>query len=309
MTQDDPEPRGERPRDAAIEWWLRRANRPLSPAEQEEFDAWRAVAANRAAFADIADMCGHLAAIGPTRPRQARYRRRAAAAAALLAASLFLFAMVDDIALWLHSDFHTGAGETRRITLEDGSHVELDARSAIAVRYARGERRLALLAGEAWFEVAPDAARPFVVEAAGGEVTALGTAFDVSLTSRETLVTVTEHKVAVASGGRRVTVAENQQSAYSRNGEARPPSPANVERATAWRRGRLMFENERLGDVIAALSRYRRGWIYFARPALRERRVTGLFGADDPSSALEEIELSLGLHALRLTDYLIVIYD
>jgi transmembrane sensor len=70
-----------------------------------------------------------------------------------------------------------------------------------------------------------------------------------------------------------------------------------------------MFENERLGDVIEALSRYHRGFVYFSRPALRERRVTGLFGADDPMTALEEIELSLGLHAIRLTDYLIVIYD
>jgi transmembrane sensor len=309
MTTDEPELRGERPRDAAIEWWLRRANRPLSPTEQGEFDAWLADAANRAAFADIADMCGHLAALGPARQPRRRGRRRAAAAAALLAASLALFAMLDDLSLRLRSDFRTGAGETRRISLEDGSRVDLDARSAIAVHYAGRERRLELLAGEAWFEVAPDPSRPFVVEAEGGEVTALGTAFDISLKGREALVTVTQHKVSVASGGRLVTVEENQQSAYSRDGAARPATPANVERATAWRRGRLMFENERLGDVIEALSRYHRGFVYFSRPALRERRVTGLFGADDPMTALEEIELSLGLHAIRLTDYLIVIYD
>jgi transmembrane sensor len=308
MTHERRERAGASPRDAAIDWWLRGANRPLTAAEQAEFEAWLASdAAHRAAFADIADMCGHLSAIGPA--RRVGRGRLAGAAAALIAASVAAFALFEDLSLYLRSDVRTGAGETRRITLEDGSNVELDARSAIAIDYGAGRRRLRLLSGEAWFEVAPDASRPFVVEAAGGKVTALGTAFDVSLKAPEAQVTVTQHAVAVESGGARVRVEENQQSAYVQDGAARPPEPADVARATAWRRGRLMFENEPLGAVIAALGRYHHGWVYFARPSLRDRRVTGIFGADDPLSALEEIEISLGLHALRLTDYLIVIYE
>ena len=79
----------------------------------------------------------------------------------------------------LRSDFSTGTGETKSLTLADGSHVELNARSAIALHYDAGQRRVMLLAGEGWFEVSRDPARPFVVEAAGGTATALGTAFGV----------------------------------------------------------------------------------------------------------------------------------
>ncbi|WP_400767117.1 FecR family protein [Methylosinus sporium] len=314
MNESNGNSRGEDPRDAAIEWWLRRKNRAPTSCEQTEFEAWLAAdTANRAAFDDISDMCGHLIDMDPARSKGLAGVRTGRSwrlpAAALVAASVAFAVFFDDLSLFLRSDYRAGTGETKRITLEDGSRVELDSRSAIAVRYSAGERRLALLAGEAWFEVAPDRSRPFVVEAAGGSTTALGTAFDVAVADAQARVTVTQHRVSVASGGRKVIVDEGQQSAYATNGAAQPAEPANVERATAWRRGRLMFEDRPLGEVIEALGRYHHGFVYFPNPALRARRVTGIFGADDPLSALEEVEASLGLHAVNLTNYLILIYE
>lgn len=300
------------PRVAAVNWWIRMRADALSAAEKAEFDAWRAAdPANAAAFDDMAEMCGFVESLAPNRraePRPAS-RRPALAGAATIAAALCLALAVgfDDLATWLRSDIYAGVGQRKSVTLEDGSRVELDARSAIALHFEPGRRRLTLLEGEAWFQVAPDAARPFVVEAAGGSVTALGTAFDIAMDKGEARVTVTEHSVAVASGGGSVVVEEGAQSAFSAERAARPEA-VDVKRATAWRRGRLIFENKPLGEVLAALGRHRRGYVYCLGEASCARRVTGVFDAENPAQALREIEAFLGLRAFHVTDYLILLH-
>ncbi|WP_018265054.1 FecR family protein [Methylosinus sp. LW4] len=302
------------PRVAAVNWWIRMRAGALSAAEKAEFDAWRAAdPANAAAFDDMADMCGFVERLAPSRrpepPRVAPRRRASLAGAATMAVALCLAMAVGfgDLATWLRSDLYAGVGDRKSVTLEDGSRVELDARSAIALHFEPGRRRLTLLEGEAWFQVAPDAARPFVVEAAGGSVTALGTAFDIALDKGEARVTVTEHSVAVASGGDSVVVGEGAQSAFSAERAARPEA-VDVKRATAWRRGRLIFENKPLGEVLAALGRHRRGYVYCIGEASCERRVTGVFDAENPAQALREIEAFLGLRAIHVTDYLILLH-
>ncbi|WP_371441488.1 FecR domain-containing protein [Methylosinus sp. R-45379] len=297
-------------RDAAIGWWLRRNEATFSKRDGAAFEAWLAEdAAHRAAFDKLAALGDFMAprwpGVGPLRKARRRRRRAGAAATATL---LALFAY-DEIALRLRADYATGPGETRQATLEDGSRVELDARSALAVRYSAGQRRVVLLDGEAWFDVAPDPARPFVVEAAGGTTTALGTAFDVALEGGKARVTVTSHRVRVSTGRGEVVVEEGQQSAYDEGGAAAAPEPADIARATAWRRGKLMFENRPIGEVVRALGRYHRGLVYFVDPALKARRVTGVFNADDPIAALDEIETSLGLHAVHVTRYLTIVYE
>lgn len=298
-------------RDAAIDWLMRRNEGRTSKGEQAAFEAWLvADPANRAAYDEISDIYGRLAAMdfGPPAP-EARGRVFAATLSAIAAALIVAFVFFDDLSMFLRSDHYAGPGETKLVTLEDGSRVQLDSRSAIALRYGAGERRLVLLEGQAWFDVAADVSRPFVVEAAGGSVTALGTAFDVSVEKDRVSVAVGEHRVAVASGGRTVVVTEGEQSAYGEGGAAQPPRPVDLARATSWRNGSLIFENAALGDVVAALGRYHRGHVFFADAALRSRRVTGVFGANDPLEALGEIEAALGLRMAMLTKYLIVLYN
>lgn len=298
-------------RGAAIDWWLRHNDGPLSEKEQAEFAAWLAQdEANAAAFEKISGVCGFMATRLPgARPRRKSRRslKKAAAVATVVAAAFTIF--FDDLALFLRADHVTGIGETKLLTLEDGSRVELDARSAVAIHYGDGQRRLALLSGEAWFEVAPDPLRPFVVEAAGGTATALGTAFDVAVEKSGARVTVARHRVAVASGGKNAIVEEGQQSAFVENAATQPSKPVDVERATAWRRGRLIFENRPLGEVVEALGRYHRGYVYFLDTALRARSVSGVFRTDDPLAALDEIESALGLHATYLSNYLIILRE
>ncbi|MBG0809002.1 FecR domain-containing protein [Methylosinus sp. H3A] len=302
------------PRSAAVNWWIRLRAGALSASEKAAFEAWRAAdPANAAAFDDMAEMCGFVESLAPNRPAERRpptTKRPLLAGAMTIAAALGLVAFIglDDLSAWLRSDIYAGVGDRKSVTLEDGSRVELDARSAISLHFEAGRRRLTLLEGEAWFQVAPDAARPFVVEAAGGAVTALGTAFDVAVDKNEARVTVTEHRVEVASGGGAVIVEEGAQSAFAADHAARAPESVDVKRATAWRRGKLIFENRPLSEVLAALGRHRRGYVYCLGGASCARRVTGVFDAEDPAQTLREIEAFLGLRAFHVTDYLILLH-
>lgn len=311
--QDSEHSRDDAMREEAIAWWVSRRAGPLTPREEEAFQDWLTRdPAHHAAFADIAGMVRNVRGLSPSPYRPARIlplrSLRPMAAGLAAAAALALLIGFDDLSILLRADRSTGVGETRSVTLEDGSRVHLDARSAIALRYGAGERRVTLLRGEALFEVAADRARPFVVEAAEGSVTARGTAFDVALTQEGARVTVTEHSVEVTSGGGEVVVAEGGQTVYARERAAEAPRNVDVDAATAWRRGKLIVEDAPLSEALAALSRHRRGYILCLRPADCARRVTGVFGAGDPLRALREIEASLGLTATFLTDYLIVLH-
>jgi transmembrane sensor len=310
MKQDEDDAAQKSARDAAIDWLMRINERPLSEKEAETFSAWLAAApANRPAFEDISRMFGDLTTIrfdsAPARNNRLAWF---GAAAVLMAASIAFFLFFDEALLFLRSDYHAGIGETKEVTLEDGSRIALAAESAIALRYGAHERGLTLLGGEAWFEVAPDPSRPFVVNAGGGTVTALGTAFDIALDGAAARVIVAQHKVLVASHGEKVVVEEGQASAFSR-GAVTPPAPVDVARGVAWRRGKLIFDDRPLGEVVAVLQRYWRGRVFFADASLRSRRVSGVFSAGDPLLALEEIETALGVHGLGVSGYFIVLYD
>jgi transmembrane sensor len=299
-------------RGAAVDWWMRQREGSLSAEEQAAFKAWHASPANAAAYDNISRMCAHLGSLpAPVakKPVLTRPGFWLGLAMPLAAASVALFLLFDDLTAYFRSDHFAGTGETKLVTLEDGTQVHLNAQSAIAVHYGASERRLELLEGEAWFAVAPDPARRFVVEAAGGEVTALGTSFDVALDKSGARVTVTKHRVKVSSGGRDVIVEEGQQSGFRPNSAATPPAAIQTAWVTAWRRGKLIVENEPLGSVIAALGRYHHGFVACIKPAICARRVTGVFGTNDPQESLEEIEKALGIRATFFTRFVAFLHD
>lgn len=312
--QDSEHSRDDATREEAIAWWVARRAGPLAPAEEAAFRDWLARdPAHHAAFADIAGMVRNVRGLTPSPYRAARVSAhrslRPMAAGLAAAAALALLVSFDELSILLRADRATGVGETRTITLDDGSRVDLDARSAITLRYDVGERRVVLMRGEALFEVAPDPGRPFIVEAAEGTVTARGTAFDVALTSDGARVTVTEHSVDVRSGGRDLVVDAGRQTSYQRARAAAQPNTADLDAATAWRRGKLIIEDRPLSEALAALGRHRHGYIVCLRAADCARRVTGVFGVNNPLRALREIEDSLGLTATFLTDYLILLHQ
>jgi transmembrane sensor len=312
MSEDNDRP-AESARQAAIEWWVSQ-KAGVTPEEQATFEAWLAAdPAHAAAFADIAQTFEHIKRVRRLRPAKrpafASRRTRLAAAAVLAAACLAFYVSFDGLSTLLRADYSTGTGETKSLTLADSSHIALDASSAIAVDFDTRQRHVTLLEGQGWFEAAPDSSRPFVVEAAEGFVTALGTAFAVELINGGVRVSVAEHQVKVASGGENVIVPENEQTAYDKNSPPARPLPAGPSSIAAFRRGKLIVEDRPLGEVLFALGRYRHGFVYCVPAAVCARPVTGVFSTDKPLQALHEIEAFLGLHAVHVTDYLILFYE
>jgi len=179
----------------------------------------------------------------------------------------------------------TRRGEIRLTPLEDGSSVLLNTDSRIRIRYDRGERRVALLEGEAYFSVARDDDRPFVVEVDGRRLTTSQAGFRVRRLERAPVeVLVNQGRVDVAGGGSGLALAANSRMALSGPAAGRPQrlAPETVTRELAWRDGKLAFEGEPLAEAAAAFARYSDTTIEVRDPVLAREPVTGLFAANDP---------------------------
>lgn len=165
----------------------------------------------------------------------------------------------------------TGRAERRVVRLADGSTVTLAAESSIDLRFTDKERHLTLRHGQALFDVAHDTARPFVVETVHGDVTAVGTAFDVVVGWQDAEVTVVEGTVRVALPGdgrnQRDPIlklaTKGEQIAFgttvragSRTGFIRQSESVDIDAATAWTRGQLIFHGQPLAEVIETVNRY-----------------------------------------------------
>lgn len=193
----------------------------------------------------------------------------------------------------------TGLGEQHSEVLPDHSIVELNTQSEIRVGFTAAERRVELVRGEAFFDVAKDPARPFIVVTDLATAKAVGTRFSVYRALSGTIVTVAEGRVLVldkqakadapADSAERTDVVEVVPGTQA---EAQPGRPvqmrqANVERTFAWRERRLVFEGEPLSKVVEEFNRYNSPPLVISDPRLREERISGVFGANDPESLLD----------------------
>jgi transmembrane sensor len=227
--------------------------------------------------------------------------------AAGLAAALVLACMMLDIPTRLNADVLTRPGEQRTVRLGDGSVVQVNTDSAIALAYTPDRRTVRLLRGEAAFTVAPDAQRPFRVEAGGGSTTALGTRFVVRRRGSMTQVSVTEHAVRVATRPGSVTTPETMTSTYRPHQAPSAPRPSSPD-IDAWTQGWLVFEDRPLAEVVEEIARYSPTPITVLGRAVRNRRVSGAFRIDQPSRTLARLEQTLGVRATRLPGGAVIIH-
>lgn len=206
-------------------------------------------------------------------------------------------------------DYHSDATIVRDISLADGSVMTLDVDSAVDVHYTAERRELHLLKGAAFFEVAPDVRRPFVVHGLEVTATAVGTAYAVRRDGGSVVVTV-EHGIV------RVDCSNDGQPFELRKGNAvrcgLPARRPTVERVKpevllAWTQGRLRFEMTPLRDVVAEINRYRPGYIVITDPKLDELRVSGVFRTDRLDDALIMLEQALQIRVHKMTDYLVLL--
>ena len=307
----------------AAEWVVRLDSPDVTPEDRARLEAWLSQdPLHEAAFRLASQAWRKVEDLGRAN-REARAAGPRAVAAfepanrpgarrrgAVYAAAASLLVAIVAGALFLHpgdaADYRTATGELRLVVLADGSSVHLNTASAIAVRYGRKERRIELIEGEAVFTVvtASDGAGPFVVEADGGTIRALGTEFAVRRDQGAVDVTVIEHSVEVSLKPERAgrpaasaVVSSGESLRYSQGGLG-PLVPVRLSHAAAWRDGRLVFDRVPLEDVVAELNRYRSERIVVGDKAMAAREVSGVFRIDDLDGAVEA--LAGGMRA-RLT--------
>lgn len=203
------------------------------------------------------------------------------------------------------SDHRTAIGERRQLTLSDGSLLALATDSAADVRFSATRRAVHLHRGEILIETAPDPqpiSRPFVVVTTHGSVTALGTRFEVGLTSSSTQVTVLAARVRAApiGGATPVEVEAGQRLIFDSDG-CDSPLPADPS-AGSWVGGSLIVVDMPLGQLADELARYRVGMLS-CEPDIAGLRVSGAFPLDDTDRALRVLVDAFPLRLQRMTRY------
>ncbi|CAM3913549.1 FecR domain-containing protein [Roseateles saccharophilus] len=291
---------------------------------QRECLAWQArSAAHRLAFERCTDTWQEVAGVSRARiqaavsePRRTDIRTGWPGGMALAFATLCLaagFAVV----LWPGGTYSTGVGEQRLVVLDDGSRMTLNTSTEVRVRLTEAQRAVTVRQGEALFEVAKDASRPFVVSVADAQVVATGTAFLVRSTppqqaTRDAFgVTLLEGQVVVqrAEGvaqsalstpvvmapGDRLRVGQSPGTARQAPAQARVDRP-KLDQLLAWKRGAAILDNTPLPEAIADLNRYSKVQITLADPeAMRALRISGSFRTGDNKAFAQAVARLFGL--------------
>jgi transmembrane sensor len=247
-----------------------------------------------------------LASVQRSPPRRASLGRRAfvAAAAAFVLSLCGWWYYATQIAG--RDYFVNDTVAPQRLALRDGSTVHLDARSALRVDFSGSDRRVHLEAGQAHFEVAHDAAHPFIATAGGVAVRAIGTAFSVRLAATAVEVLVEEGRVEVAPATPPAANASapaasapqlgaGERAVVARADMAAPPQIEKVEapelrEALAWHRRTVVLADVPLAEVIARFNRRNAVQLVLADDALRDRRLGGVLALDQVEAFVALLE-------------------
>ncbi len=239
-------------------------------------------------------------------------------AASLLTIALSIFFYIEkpqdfdstEIAQQLYA---TPIGKQQSFSLSDGSTIQLSTGSQVTVSFSENKRSLHLLKGEAYFEVSPDPKRPFVVHAGLGEITAIGTAFNIKRSENSVLVAVTHGVVAVAD----TQVSDQSHNANLQNNIKQDQvkvtvgkkvsvdnksgigaiENADIEKITAWRANTLIFKDTLLVEALAELNRYLIQPIDLSDQSLQALRISGTFNVGDPNTTFDAIVTSFQLES------------
>jgi transmembrane sensor len=323
--------------DIAADWLARRDGDDWSAGDQAELEVWlQAATAHRVALLRLEaawQQADRLKVLGAGIPAgvvpsagawQASpfFERRAATSAVVVdaatrrrpryrAMAAVLLLGVAVAAGWFFwslsgSSYSTEVGGLAAVPMSDGSKVTLNTDSEIRVAVTEIERRVDLRHGEAYFEVAKDPSRPFVVQVGDKRVVAVGTKFSVRRTQDDFRVVVTEGRVRVeaSSGlGPGTPAAELVAGTVGRSdggGTLIQEKPlAEIEEYLSWRSGYLVFRDMTLGDAVAEFNRYNTHKIVIEDPAVAAIRIGGNFRSTNVDAFVRLLELGFPIRASR----------
>jgi transmembrane sensor len=290
--------------DEASAWLVRVRENPHSAEVRAAFDAWRDAAPEHdQAWSELCrvwSLAGkaeaHYRPLVPTRPAYMRppvltARRFATGLAFACALAGAAWLGTPSLVMRLTADYRTTTAEIKTISLDDGSTVELAPDSALDVQFQDDTRQVALLRGEAFFDITKDPNRSFRVLAGDAQVEVLGTAFDIEITDTTTHVSVARGSV--------VARADNTP-AQPTDSPLKPGDAVSIDRQSgdtikttvstddvgAWRQGRLIVRDASIASVIEVIRRYDSAWITLADTTLGEKKVTGIYDLRAPALAL-----------------------
>lgn len=300
--------------DIAVQWAIRRDAGPLNAQEQVDLDEWLAEDQRRAgallraeaalvyldrarAFAEpMVEAAGN-----DDHPIiEPRLKRRQVIVASFLvapvAAGLAMFMAPSNEA------FSTTVGEVRKLPLADGSIATVNTASRITVDLESSQRHIVVEDGEAWFQVAHDKQRPFIVDAGDVRVKAIGTAFSVRRHEDGVDVLVTKGVVETWRVGReteRTRLKEGQRSfvPISASKIVAVAADDEIDRALAWRSGGLALNGEPLSYAVAELNRYNRHQLAVEDPVLSRTPIVGYFHTDNPEGFARSVAALIGARA------------
>jgi transmembrane sensor len=304
--------------------WITRLHGPNRSAEMEEgLRRWLAERPENAQeFEGLTEVWNLVAGGAPSRgvPRLARWEHSAEAQElkdlressgsrtrrikfwAVAAAVLLVVGSFAAYRVWPVSSYATALGEQRILQLADGSVVSLNSNSSVSIEFDQVARHVRLQRGEALFQVAKDAKRPFTVAAGESRVTALGTSFLVRLEGDRTAITLVDGKVAVLpstgaasdvrilSPGQRLTLVA-----------AKPPKldTPPLDTVTAWRRGEVVLADTPLAEAVAEMNRYDSTQIVISSPEIESLKVSGLYHTGDSEGFAQSVVRMYGLELVE----------
>lgn len=304
----------------ACEWLAILHSGEFTFAQQQQLAAWRAAdAAHERAWQQAQALWQGLEGLRgkavpgmqpllPERYRKPfRHRRLSALAVACSLVLAVTLAICFPPVLW-QADYVTEKGEQRTLHLADGSTVILNTATALSIHFDDNLRRIELLQGEAFFEVAKGK-QAFLVATDSGEVRAVGTAFSVRIDAQETQVELVEGKVDIQDVRHqhraRLNAGQTAQITASQVFVQHAQAQTNL---AVWRDGYLQFDGLPLADAIAQINRYRPGKVMLLNSRLAQQRVSGLFRLDALDQAIAGLKAAVPqLQAVSVTPYWVVL--
>lgn len=323
MTPDD-QNASDALRQRAVHWFTRMQSGDATQAERAACNAWRQQDPSHERMYRSIDFLWDASRQLPqdavrailntpdTPQRTSRVTRRQFGLGLLGACSLAGVAAVTVLPAWrrgaeqYRTTLATRPSQRGQTTLPDGSTLSLNVNTRLEVALYAGQRHIALLAGEAFFDVAHDPQRPFIVQAGHATVEVTGTRFQVRRDPDRVSVGVESGSVNVTSGAwwrqEHRQLRAGQGVAVQHHAPVGDVVAVRIENVAAWRDGKIVFDNTPLETVVAEMNRYLPQAAALDAPQLRDYRIAGVFNIDEPQAMMEALPAIAPVRLQRLTD-------
>lgn len=302
----------------AIEWYLSLSERDDDHVLRQQWQKWlEADARHQLAWSRIDQVNQELSPLNSSLSRVVthqsldkvakgrRYFLQSLAGLAIVSGGSWVFLKNDTFLAPLMADYHTGTAETREVTLADGTHVYMNAKTAFSVAYSEQQRYLTLLAGDVLITTAKDS-RPFLLQTPWADLQPIGTRFFVRQHENAALLAVYEGAVNVLRQDNfsPLLIKAGQQVSFTAD-QLGSVMPAREE-ALAWQQHVLVADNLSLAEVLAELQNYHHGWLR-CDPSVADRRVSGTYPLNNIDQVLKALAATLQLELVYRTRYWITL--